>query len=369
MTRRSPRDCLVIMPFGQGAEAKRWQARYKRIIESAVKGYTRGGQRRPHFRCYRMDTQIQPGSIPDALALQLMTADIVIADLTDANPNVFYELGMRHASRSGTILIAKDASKKPFDVRTELIIPYDIRNPTEAIRNIQRAISYCHDNPGHPDNAALRARLALEEPKVYERWRRKNRYVAPISGDYWIERINRGTPRARDIHFSVFEFRFRQGVLHPFEMMGLSFDAKGGLHSEWSTKYLRVERADDEARTSEREIEVEYVYNARHKGKDRSGYGQCTFLAERGRRFATGGGFYLAGEEHPPRRRDYELHRVDAALLTRLGLERLPSTKGSLSKVVPAIAHALGTGPIEPLPKYAPEPARRPRRRAQTRPR
>ena len=48
---------------------------------------------------------------------QLITADVVIADLSTNNPNAFYELGVRHALRpKTTIVIAENELKPPFDV-------------------------------------------------------------------------------------------------------------------------------------------------------------------------------------------------------------------------------------------------------------
>ena len=47
---------------------------------------------------------------------QLLTADVVIADVSTSNPNAFYELGVRHALRPyTTITIAEDKMMFPFD--------------------------------------------------------------------------------------------------------------------------------------------------------------------------------------------------------------------------------------------------------------
>lgn len=55
-------------------------------------------------------------------------AEIVIADLTLANPNVFYELGIRHAARPwSTILIYNKEMRLPFDVAPLRAIPYRLK--------------------------------------------------------------------------------------------------------------------------------------------------------------------------------------------------------------------------------------------------
>ena len=56
------------------------------------------------------------GLITKAIIEQIITADLVIADLTGNNPNVFYELAIRHSYRKPTIQIVKGEIDIPFDV-------------------------------------------------------------------------------------------------------------------------------------------------------------------------------------------------------------------------------------------------------------
>jgi nucleoside 2-deoxyribosyltransferase len=55
----------------------------------------------------------------------LNRADVVIADLTDKNPNVFYELGVRHALRNATVLITQNMDHVPFDLRHYATLEYE----------------------------------------------------------------------------------------------------------------------------------------------------------------------------------------------------------------------------------------------------
>src|SRR5262249_24979967 len=80
----------------------------------------------PGFETKRADELRQPGLIDRMYNEWLFDADIVLADLTFGNPNVYYELGIRQAlSKKGTVLVACKGSKLPFDVRNQYVINYD----------------------------------------------------------------------------------------------------------------------------------------------------------------------------------------------------------------------------------------------------
>jgi tetratricopeptide (TPR) repeat protein len=78
------------------------------------------------FETKRADELRRSGLIDRLYIEWLFDADIVLADLTFANPNVYYELGIRQAlSRRGTVLVACKGTKLPFDVRNQYVINYD----------------------------------------------------------------------------------------------------------------------------------------------------------------------------------------------------------------------------------------------------
>jgi tetratricopeptide (TPR) repeat protein len=78
------------------------------------------------FTARRADDLREPGLIDQLYNEWLLDADVVLADLTFANPNVFYELGIRQAlSRKGTVLIAQARTRLPFDVRNQFVLNYD----------------------------------------------------------------------------------------------------------------------------------------------------------------------------------------------------------------------------------------------------
>ena len=69
---------------------------------------------------------VEQGNIREDMFRELVTADVVIADLSIHNANVFYELGIRHAVRPhATVLIRAELSTYPFDLQTDRYFVYD----------------------------------------------------------------------------------------------------------------------------------------------------------------------------------------------------------------------------------------------------
>jgi len=105
--------CFVISPIGK--EGTEIYDKFKNILDYVIKpAVDKSGY---ELKVLRADDVDRAGSfIKDILEL-LLNSFIVIADLTDQNPNVFYELGVRHALSARTILIAQDVSHIPSDLR------------------------------------------------------------------------------------------------------------------------------------------------------------------------------------------------------------------------------------------------------------
>jgi hypothetical protein len=74
--------------------------------------------------CIRADELYKPREIIDLVWQEIRRASLVIADITDGNPNVMYEVGYAHALASPTILLCQDKDKVPFDLRHQRLITY-----------------------------------------------------------------------------------------------------------------------------------------------------------------------------------------------------------------------------------------------------
>jgi len=86
----------------------------------------------PEWRVVRADDESSPDSITTQVIERLVTADLIVADLTDHNPNVFYELAVAHGYERPIIQIMKDGQSIPFDVGDQRVIFYDLADPASV---------------------------------------------------------------------------------------------------------------------------------------------------------------------------------------------------------------------------------------------
>jgi hypothetical protein len=107
---------FVIQQIGakDSPERKRADEIYNYIIVPAVQD--------AGLKPYRADLDLTPGAITPKMLTTLLTARLVIADLTGRNPNVFYELGITHSFARPLISIADSSKSLPFDAKDERVI-------------------------------------------------------------------------------------------------------------------------------------------------------------------------------------------------------------------------------------------------------
>lgn len=67
--------------------------------------------------CERVDEQMFDGTILDRIYNQISRADVVVADMTGKNPNVFYEAGFAHGLKKRVILLTQNEADIPFDLK------------------------------------------------------------------------------------------------------------------------------------------------------------------------------------------------------------------------------------------------------------
>ncbi|MFN7979216.1 MAG: hypothetical protein U0P30_13860 [Vicinamibacterales bacterium] len=104
--------CFVIMPFGGYFDGY-----YTDVIRPSLE--------RAGVECKRADEIYSTRAILQDIYDAIQSADICLADVTDKNPNVSYELGVAHALRKPTIITTQRLEDVPFDYKHLRIVKYD----------------------------------------------------------------------------------------------------------------------------------------------------------------------------------------------------------------------------------------------------
>ena len=158
------RLCFVLMPFKES---------YRQIYDVVIKPTMEDLD----FECVRADDiRVQRNIMRDVIEL-IDRADVIVADLTGTNPNVFYELGVSHALAKQTVVITQSIEDVPFDLRPYRTILYtlDFKGAEALKTNLRAALG--HENtqrvsnpvtdflPTHtnPEAAALRDQVSKLE--------------------------------------------------------------------------------------------------------------------------------------------------------------------------------------------------------------
>ena len=126
------RICYVIMPFDE-----RYVSTYVEAIRPAIAKVA--SDRKEQWQCRRSDDIHVPGSITKEIITSLHTADLVIADLTTHNPNVFYELGVVHSAGRPTVMITQQIDELPFDINTYRVHQYTASK--DGLRSLSEYLS------------------------------------------------------------------------------------------------------------------------------------------------------------------------------------------------------------------------------------
>jgi len=142
------KKCFVIMPFSKtkSCSEDKWTEIFAYIIKPAVEGSGLG------YACERSVAERE--NIIKGILDALNKANVVIADLTDNNPNVFYELGVRHTLTNRTILIAQGEKHIPFDLKPYPVAFYS-ESPAkiaEFKKVIKKKLEDIELNPDRSDN-------------------------------------------------------------------------------------------------------------------------------------------------------------------------------------------------------------------------
>ncbi len=155
---------FVIMPFGvrslaDGTEHD-FDAFYSRVLRPTAEA--------EGFRILRIDEIVEAGTITTQAFKQIYAADIVLADVSAPNSNVYYELGVRQAISPGaSILVAEKQTLLPFDIASQRVLLYDrdFDNDTTFVRRLRSALTVTNGPVRNPVQDALRELGVAPDPQ------------------------------------------------------------------------------------------------------------------------------------------------------------------------------------------------------------
>lgn len=138
------KSCFIISSIGKENSQIRKVAdeKYDLIFEPILKELD--------YDVTRSDKIASPGSISREIVQKLIDSNLVIADVTDENPNVFYELAIRNAIKKSVIIFKRHDQTMPFDVYDKRAISIERTDPRlweDAKTKLRAQIKMAENNP------------------------------------------------------------------------------------------------------------------------------------------------------------------------------------------------------------------------------
>ena len=128
------KKCFVVSPIGDEGSVTRSNADklYKYIIKPVCETCD--------FEAVRVDQLNDANSITQTIIELLDEADLVIADITEHNPNVFYEIGYRTRTKRPIIHLKAKSERLPFDINTIRTFEYDLTD-LDSVEEIKERLT------------------------------------------------------------------------------------------------------------------------------------------------------------------------------------------------------------------------------------
>lgn len=146
------KKCFIITPIGAD------EADIRRHADGVIDSVLEPVLNEHGFDLYVSHRMSNPGSITNQIMKLILEADLVVANLTSLNPNVMYELAVRHAIRKPVIQICEKGTRLPFDINDERTIFYvnDMKGVVDLKSSFSGMIGDAM-NDQTPDNPIYRA--------------------------------------------------------------------------------------------------------------------------------------------------------------------------------------------------------------------
>lgn len=162
MSENKPKTCFVISPIGEEGSDIRHNA------DEVLNGILKPLLKELGIQPVRSDEISDPGIITNQIMSAIKDSDIVIADLTGSNPNVFYELAFCHTIGKPSVLIGTKGTRPPFDISAIRIFEYDLSSPiaiNELKEQLKGAIQELGKESRRMDNPISAAEINYEQLK------------------------------------------------------------------------------------------------------------------------------------------------------------------------------------------------------------
>ena len=117
------KECFVICPIGE--EESQTRKRSNQLLRHLFEPVTN----KCGYQVTRADKISQPGIITRQIIERIIESPLVIADLTDHNPNVLYEVALRHVIREPLVQVIQKGQLLPFDIAATRVIHVDYPDP------------------------------------------------------------------------------------------------------------------------------------------------------------------------------------------------------------------------------------------------
>lgn len=165
------RICFVVCPIGEDNSNTRNRSDQllKHIIEPVCD--------KNNLKVIRVDTLNSSDSITNTIVEYLNTADLVIADLSDHNPNAFYEIGYRSALKKPIIHLKNKETSIPFDISSIRTFDYNLTN-LDAVEELKQRLnktiatfnfdSSINENNEKSDNDYINSQVLQELFKIHD---------------------------------------------------------------------------------------------------------------------------------------------------------------------------------------------------------
>ena len=156
-------DCFVIAPIGQeGSDSRRGaETIYKNLIEPCCV--------KLQLAVTRAHEISSPGLITNQILEFLRDSKVVIADLSELNPNVFYELAFRHSLGRPVVLLKPIETDLPFDVANSRAVEFDPRDWSSlgsAMEQLEKQLKQSLSDPSATSQNPITAFAALSDMRT-----------------------------------------------------------------------------------------------------------------------------------------------------------------------------------------------------------